>query len=544
MTDVEKGNPDKVTASDPGDEAAAAKLWAVYVSEADKYDKALVESWKSDMDGLLIFVSVAFHRGVTRDFFNLFDISIIGFEAALFSAILAAFLIESYKTLNSDSGDLTVQLLTQIFDRLNGTSTHPLPSPPFTPPATSLICNALWFISLGLSLACALIATLVQQWAREFLHKADMRSAPVIRAHVFSYLYYGMKDFQMHTVVEIIPLLLHASLGLFFCGLVAFLIPVNIAMAAIAIAILFAVAVVYSTLTLLPLWYMDCPYRTPLSGGLWRGLQLLQTVRRQWHAHANDSPPAPYGIESMVEAMSRVAMNPSVQRAERDQKALVWTMKSLADDMELEPFVEAIPDLLWGPRGRRHAFDNQIRGLLKNPDVLLHHRIGALLKSCSSGILTSDASKRRRITCYRALWAVAHLSSTWGSDGSDVAVDFSYICKGATLDNFPLDDLHGPSVWALMQWSTFGTVQQQLLDLRKSLEHSLSEVHPGSNQSVNRQSKSLDLNQIKSTINAIERKFPSAPCAPSMETTPFIPPLRTPGRSIASAIQESISDIM
>jgi hypothetical protein len=43
---------------DSGDEAAAAKLWAVYISEAEKYDRALVESWKSDMDGLLIFVSV------------------------------------------------------------------------------------------------------------------------------------------------------------------------------------------------------------------------------------------------------------------------------------------------------------------------------------------------------------------------------------------------------------------------------------------------------------------------------------------------------
>jgi hypothetical protein len=28
----------------------------VYVSEAEKYDKALVETWKSDMEGLLIFV--------------------------------------------------------------------------------------------------------------------------------------------------------------------------------------------------------------------------------------------------------------------------------------------------------------------------------------------------------------------------------------------------------------------------------------------------------------------------------------------------------
>ncbi|KAJ7809992.1 hypothetical protein B0H14DRAFT_3480921 [Mycena olivaceomarginata] len=57
---------------DASDEAAAAKMWAVYISEAEKYDKALVESWKSDMEGLLIF-------------------------AGLFSASLTAFLIESYK---------------------------------------------------------------------------------------------------------------------------------------------------------------------------------------------------------------------------------------------------------------------------------------------------------------------------------------------------------------------------------------------------------------------------------------------------------------
>jgi hypothetical protein len=49
--------PNLTTVTDHDDEAAAAKLWAVYVSEAEKYDKSLVESWKSDMEGLLIFVS-------------------------------------------------------------------------------------------------------------------------------------------------------------------------------------------------------------------------------------------------------------------------------------------------------------------------------------------------------------------------------------------------------------------------------------------------------------------------------------------------------
>ncbi|KAJ7166704.1 hypothetical protein C8R46DRAFT_1271632 [Mycena filopes] len=255
MADQEK-RPAAPKQGDPSVEAAAAKLWAVYVGEAEKYDKGLVESWKGDMEGLLIF-------------------------AALFSAILTAFIIESYKSLNPDPSNASVQLLAQISGQLaaaaNGSVYH-IPSPPtsFSPSIAALTCNALWFISLGFSLGCALIATLVQQWARDFIHKTEMYSAPVIRARIFSYLYYGLKRFQMHSVVEIIPLLLHASLLLFFSGLVAFLIPVNIVMSAIAAAILLIITAVYSVVTLLPLRYSDSPYHTPLSATIWR---LLQTVK-------------------------------------------------------------------------------------------------------------------------------------------------------------------------------------------------------------------------------------------------------------------------
>ncbi|KAJ7105639.1 hypothetical protein C8R44DRAFT_531999, partial [Mycena epipterygia] len=136
---------------------------------------------------------------------------------------------------------------------------------PFTPSASSLVCNALWFLSLGLSLSCALIATLLEQWARDYLHRSEIRSAPVIRARIFSFLYYGLKWFNMHTVVEVIPLLLHTSLIFFFAGLVAFLIPVNTAMMVIAAAILAIVSGVYSIRSFPPLRYLDCPYRTPLS---------------------------------------------------------------------------------------------------------------------------------------------------------------------------------------------------------------------------------------------------------------------------------------
>lgn len=32
------------------------KMWSLYVKEAEKFDKDLVEDWKGTMDGILIFV--------------------------------------------------------------------------------------------------------------------------------------------------------------------------------------------------------------------------------------------------------------------------------------------------------------------------------------------------------------------------------------------------------------------------------------------------------------------------------------------------------
>ncbi|KAJ6525776.1 hypothetical protein B0H10DRAFT_2156926, partial [Mycena sp. CBHHK59/15] len=242
------------------DESASTKLWTVYVSEAEKYDKALVESWRSDMDGMLIF-------------------------AGLFSASLTAFLIESYKNLTPDSAASTVLLLKQISLQLaasaNGTTVDVIASPATYAPTTSLVCNALWFISLGLSLSCALVATLLEQWARAFLHRSDMRSAPVARARIFSYLYYGLKRFNMHAVVDIIPLLLHSSLFFFLAGLVAFLAPVNAIIMIIAAALLAIVAVAYLSFTILPLVYLDCPYRTLFSNILWSFVGTLRTICRR-----------------------------------------------------------------------------------------------------------------------------------------------------------------------------------------------------------------------------------------------------------------------
>jgi hypothetical protein len=37
-------------------DAANGRIWAIYLAEAEKYDKALVESWRDNVTGILIFV--------------------------------------------------------------------------------------------------------------------------------------------------------------------------------------------------------------------------------------------------------------------------------------------------------------------------------------------------------------------------------------------------------------------------------------------------------------------------------------------------------
>ncbi|KAJ6494366.1 hypothetical protein C8R45DRAFT_784271, partial [Mycena sanguinolenta] len=361
--------------SNAENEEACAKIWSIYVGEAERYDAALVESWKADMEGMLIF-------------------------SGLFSASLTAFLIESYKVLQPDSGDLTVAGIALLSNQLaaiasNTTFVSP-PSSNFTPTAASLWCNALWFISLSLSLTCALLATLVEQWAREFLHKTEMRPSPLRRARVFSFLYFGLKQFRMHTIVDAIPFLLHASLLLFFAGLVAFLLPVNHIMMYLMCIVLGVFAVLYAVLTVLPVVSLNCPYRTPLSAPLW---YLLQGP----FAFFDESESS--GQQTMTEAVAALALQNTKRR---DQRALQWTLDSLTDDIELLPFVEAIPDMIHGANGFRRANDALFEGLLGTIEVPspLVTRISGLLAG-TGGMLPEDPLRvRRRIAGHRAVWAL------------------------------------------------------------------------------------------------------------------------------------------
>ncbi|KAF7978937.1 hypothetical protein HWV62_44149 [Athelia sp. TMB] len=199
-------------------------MWSLYLKEAEKVDNARMENWKGDMDGLLIF-------------------------SGLFSAVVTAFLIETYKKLQQDPGDVAVLLLSQISMQLSSNAGIPAPPPsppsptaiPFQSSRSMRIINSLWFLSLLFSLTSAMLATLVQQWARQYLQAAQVVKGARDRAALRTYMARGLDKSYAQGVVEIIPVLLHASLFLFFIGLVVFLFTVNKVVATVA---LFHVALV------------------------------------------------------------------------------------------------------------------------------------------------------------------------------------------------------------------------------------------------------------------------------------------------------------
>ncbi|KAJ7661488.1 hypothetical protein DFH06DRAFT_374743 [Mycena polygramma] len=439
MGDLEKQEAEPDTL---GTEEACAKMWSVYISQAEKYDKALVAGWRADMKGILIF-------------------------AGLFSSILTAFIIESYRTLGPDPANTTVLILAQISRQLNGSTEMPPIALEFAPPMSAQICNGLWFTALGLSLASAMNATLVEQWSRDYLNKSDMLPSPIERARICSYLYSGLKRFRMHAIVDLIPLLLHMSLLLFFAGLVMFLIPINMPMALIAASILSIVAFAYAVLTVLPLFVANSPCRTPFSGVLWSIGEISTAFWSAWCGGMSRP-----NNHTMEEVMMRAA---NAGPTERDKRALCWTLKSLTTEHELEPFVEAIPIVIWSRTPtltRRIKHDHLLQTLIDDPGVQLGPRIAALLRTCESGLLEDGVRQRRTVLCLEALLAFA-MAAKVGTNTLSFPFEFSTFAYLSTTDYRPAQTyiaaLRACGIWSLF-CSFLGSVDSLIASCEAAID--------------------------------------------------------------------------
>ena len=237
----------------------------MFLDEVKNDDKRIADAWKEDSNGILVFVS--------PNLLTLF-VSMTSSKTGLFSVIVGAFIIEFYKTLSPDSGNQTVVLLGQLANFPNGTYSNTA-NQPFSPSASMIWVNAMWLISFVLSLASALVTTLLQQSARGYLETSYPPSDPNHRARVRSFLFLGTEFYKTRFPVRMAPTLLHFSVFLFFVGLVVLFhtINKNVAIALDVSVGVFALA--YIALSILPCLDLACPYRTPMSYILWYPLHTI-----------------------------------------------------------------------------------------------------------------------------------------------------------------------------------------------------------------------------------------------------------------------------
>ncbi|KAH9016855.1 hypothetical protein EDB85DRAFT_699038 [Lactarius pseudohatsudake] len=221
----------------------------MYSERATEDDQKMAESWKADAEGILVFTG-------------------------LFSAAVASLISVSIQDIRPNPQDTSNFYLANIYQTLadpgsNVSSPLPASPPPFSPPNYAIWVNALWFLSLVISLTCALLATLLQQWARRYLKVTQPRYSPHKRARIRAFFAEGVDKFLLPWTVEALPTLLHVSLFLFFAGLAVFLCNVNLTIFKSVVSWIGICTALYGCITFVPIFRHDSPYHTPLSLPAW-----------------------------------------------------------------------------------------------------------------------------------------------------------------------------------------------------------------------------------------------------------------------------------
>lgn len=195
----------------------------------------------------------------------------------MFSAILTAFNVESYKLLRP-SPDNTAISLQRIAMQLQSVSTSTpfvnathsaisdmasifLDTPSPIVPEYVVKLNTLWFSSLILSLHSTIIGIFVKQWTGEYGN--GLAGSSRVAARLRQYRLNNLLKWRVGHIIAIIPILLIISVALFLTGILVLLQELNPTVARVAWALVSVGAVSATFVTLLPLFKTGCAYISP-----------------------------------------------------------------------------------------------------------------------------------------------------------------------------------------------------------------------------------------------------------------------------------------
>ncbi|KAI0252039.1 hypothetical protein BJV78DRAFT_1282032 [Lactifluus subvellereus] len=366
-------------------------LFSMYNRRAKMKDEKMTERWKGDAEGILLFTG-------------------------LFSAAVAQFLVGSLQNLQSNPQDASSFDLAHIYQLTPGSNASSIPLPPdpaqFQTPKFAVWTNTLWSLSLVMSLTCALLATLLQQWARRYLRITQKTDDPQRRARIRELMLQGSKKrLPLRLMLELLTALLHTAVFLFLAGFVIYLFHFNCVVGAIVAVSVGTCVSLYLWISFAPIIFRDSPYYTPLSslvwvismGVIWLGLQLrysaaLSTRCPEAVPKIRQSLQKYYqritkGITKEVEDMAQS------RSSHLDTSVISGTFNTLDGDRDMEQFLAGVPGFYNSVKVNKDRYNFERLNSKQLPASI----ISFLDHSLSSDLL-SESSKQERIeNCLKAI---------------------------------------------------------------------------------------------------------------------------------------------
>ncbi|PVG01485.1 hypothetical protein CPB86DRAFT_823723 [Serendipita vermifera] len=228
--------------------------WELYNLRTENIDQELIKEWNDNLTNLLIFEDD--------------ETQSKRLQAALYSAILAGFVIESMKKLEEDpqetTRDLLIYLVNQTSNAAWNQTVERFVTTPFSPENHAVV----WIIRYDSGL---------------------LRKKAQDRAATRQYRWEGIQRWRLPEMIGLLPLLLYLSFSLFFAGLVLWLFHVNKFVFWTTLSIFCLGILFYLGTTTLAVIFNHAPFDTPLSDGLSRLIIRKRQEDRERDAVSNDT---------------------------------------------------------------------------------------------------------------------------------------------------------------------------------------------------------------------------------------------------------------
>ena len=302
---------------------------------------------------------------------------------------------------------------------------------PFKRTTLAVMVNVIWFASIVICICCAVFATLIQQVARRYLALTQGRGTPYERARLRRFMFNGLRRFYAFRFFQLLGMSMHLSL-LFYCvGLILFVFSIDRNLVSLSIFYITCSLLLYATVTVLPFFFLDCPYVTPFTASTWRLyhfllLAIFSTIRVIAHLpHAllklgpQTSRPLSWSrrwreiLKNQVDKRKQRlsdGLQKSIELHAMDATTLEQIPTDLVEtylDKEIKDFTAWVPEFF--DAYAQSGAEGTIIPLMSDQPLAntifgsrLHHLLRIYVQGTSA--LTEEQRRRRLRVCLECLW--------------------------------------------------------------------------------------------------------------------------------------------